>query len=133
MDMPRRKVLIVDDERIITETLTAIFSKDGYESRGAGSAEEALEVIAEWLPDLAIIDVALPGMNGIDLAIALKTGFPSCRLMLFSGQAATGGLLVDAAAKGHTFDVLAKPVHPLEMLDSAHRMLRDVRPSTTEL
>jgi DNA-binding response OmpR family regulator len=68
------KVLIVDDEKNIGESLAAIFTSRGYESKTAVSAEQAVEIIAGWEPDLAILDVGLPKMNGIDLAIALKNG-----------------------------------------------------------
>jgi DNA-binding response OmpR family regulator len=54
------KVLIVDDEENICATLAAIFTSRGYEARVAYSAEQAVEVIAEWQPDLAIMDVGPP-------------------------------------------------------------------------
>jgi CheY-like chemotaxis protein len=113
------RVLIVDDEKIIGETLASIFTKRGYEARVAQSAEEAVEVLAEWQPDLAILDVRLPTMNGIDLAIALKNSHPACRVLLFSGYPNTADLLAQAEADGHLFEVLAKPVHPTVMLDRA--------------
>src|ERR1035437_9157359 len=66
-----RKILIVDDERTIADTLALIFATNGYEARTAYSAEQALEMLDEWRPDLAVIDVVLPGMNGIEFAIFL--------------------------------------------------------------
>jgi CheY-like chemotaxis protein len=119
VDGCRHKVLVVDDERTIADTLAVIFSQSGYETRAAYSSEQALEIIAEWLPDLAIIDVVLPLMNGIDLAILLRAQCPTCRLLLFSGQSITVDLLADAATKGYKFDILAKPVHPTVMLETA--------------
>jgi CheY-like chemotaxis protein len=116
-------VLIVDDEKIIGETLASIFTKSGYEVRVAQSAEKGVEVLAEWQPDLAILDVGLPKMNGIDLAIALKNSHPACRVMLFSGYPNTADLLAQAAADGHLFEILAKQVHPSEMLDRTARLL----------
>jgi CheY-like chemotaxis protein len=113
----RHKVLVNDDERTIADTLTVIFSGSGYDTRAAYSAEQ------EWQPDLAIIDVVLPRMNGIDLALLLKVQCPICRLLLFSGQAITTDLLADAATKGHTFNILAKPVHPTVLLNTALQML----------
>jgi DNA-binding response OmpR family regulator len=95
------RVLIVDDEKIIGETLAAIFTSRGYESKVAFSAEQAVEMIAEWQPDLAILDVGLPKMNGIDLAVALKNSHPACRVLLFSGHPNTVDLLAQAAADGH--------------------------------
>lgn len=117
------KVLIVDDERPISDTLALILSTNDYETRVAYSAERALEICAEWLPDLAIIDVALPGISGIDLAIVLTAQYPTCRLLLFSGNASTGDLLTDAANKGYTFDILAKPVHPTVILEKTAELL----------
>jgi hypothetical protein len=64
-------------------------------------------------------------LNGIDLGVQFKAIYPTCRILLFSGQAATGELIEDAREKGHNFDLLAKPIHPgdllaaIETLDSA--------------
>jgi len=118
-----RKILIVDDEPTIADTLALIFSSSGYESRTAYSAEQALEMLEEWRPDLAIIDVVLPGMNGIDFAIFLKASYSSCRFLLFSGQPGTSGLLEEAKKKGHLFEILAKPLHPSIMLATVSNML----------
>jgi DNA-binding NtrC family response regulator len=113
------KILIVDDERAITSTLAIIFANAGYDSRAASSAEDALELIAGWSPELAIIDVVLPKMNGIDLAILLKAKYPNCRIELSSGHPATSDLLAASRASGHAFEVLAKPVHPETLLHLA--------------
>ncbi|MGA2252746.1 response regulator [Terracidiphilus sp.] len=119
----RRRVLIVDDERLITSTLVTIFSQRGYETEGVYSAEQAIALLEDWHPELVIIDVLLPAMNGIDLAIRVRSQWPGCHISLFSGQAATADLLELAIQSGHTFDVLAKPVHPTELLEMAGRLL----------
>lgn len=118
-----QKVLVVDDERPISDTLAKIFAMNGYETRVAYSAEQAIEITAEWLPDLAIIDVVLPGMNGIDLAILLTVQCPACRPFLFSGDSLTSDLLADAATKGYAFEILPKPIHPTVMLETARILL----------
>jgi len=112
-----RRILIVDDEPEVTESLSAILAKHDYEVRVAATAEAAIETIAGWTPDLAIVDVMLPLMNGIDLAIVIRETHPRCRLVLFSGQQTTQAVLEEAARKGNLFEILAKPVHPLFMLD----------------
>lgn len=112
----QRRLLIVDDEKTVADSLARIFSVAGYETRCAYSAEEARALLAEWTPDLAILDVCLPLMNGIDLAILLKAEYPDCRLVLFSGNTDTEELLQMAAHQGHTFDLFAKPIHPTELL-----------------
>lgn len=60
LETRRHKVLVVDDERTIGDTLAVIFSLRGYDTRQAYSAEVALEIVAQWPPDLAILDVVLP-------------------------------------------------------------------------
>jgi DNA-binding NtrC family response regulator len=120
-DLP--KLLIVDDGKLIAETLATIFNGNGYEAKPAYSAEHALEIIAEWEPAIAIVDVVLPAMNGIDLGILLKATRPSIRVTLMSGQLVTGTLLGDAAKKGHAFEILAKPIEIPELLGVAARLL----------
>jgi len=118
-----RRVLVIDDERAIADTLSLIFRTQHYESRAAYTAEQAIEVLAEWRPDLAILDVVLPHMNGIELAIVIKANYPNCHVLLFSGNANTAMLLEEAGRKGYQFEVLAKPVHPNLMLEKASALL----------
>ena len=122
---PKRvhKVLVIDDERVIALTLARIFSDQGYDARPAYSAEEALDVVGFWVPDLAVVDVKLPGMNGIDFAIHLIANCSGCRVLLFSGQPESGELLENAKKKGHHLELIAKPVHPDSMLERARELL----------
>jgi CheY-like chemotaxis protein len=120
-----RKVLVVDDEKTTTDTLTVIFREHGYQVRGVYSAEEAVDVVAEWQPDLALLDVNLPGMNGVDLAIAIRTSLPDCRVLLFSGYPDSADLLHMAMGAGHVFEIIAKPLHPTVLLDVVDNSLSD--------
>jgi DNA-binding NtrC family response regulator len=120
-----RKVLIVDDEKTISDSLTVIFRNHGYQARAAYSAEEAINVIAAWQPNFALLDVKLPNMNGIDLAIALKTSDPNCRVLLFSGYPDADDLLSAAKQAGHVFEVISKPVHPTVLLNAVDDSLSD--------
>jgi len=112
-----RRILIVDDEIAITDTLALIFQMQRYEARVAYSAERAIELLAEWRPDLAVLDVILPQMNGIELALVIRANYPDCHVILFSGHTNTAMLLEEAVKKGHQFEILAKPVHPDLMLE----------------
>jgi DNA-binding NtrC family response regulator len=124
MDSPKpTKILIVDDEVSIADTLGTIFSNQGYEARVAYSAEQSIEIVAKWEPQLALIDVVLPAMNGVELAILLKANYPSIRVLLISGQIIAGTLVSEAAEHGHQFEILAKPSPVSELLDSAARLL----------
>ena len=121
--MSGSKVLIVDDEQIFADTLAQIFQNEGYECRAVYSAEEAIETVAEWEPQLTIVDVMLPGMNGIDLAILLKANYPHLAVMMISGQVATAGLVEKAALQGHEFNILPKPFPVLDLLANASKIL----------
>jgi len=77
---------------------------------------EALSAAREMAPDLLISDVVMPLLSGIELAIQLRELCPNCKVLLFSGQAATASMLDSARASGHDFEVLAKPVHPADLL-----------------
>ena len=68
-------------------------------------------------PDLLISDVVMPLLSGIELAIQLREVCPDCKVLLFSGQASTANMLEAARATGHDFEVLAKPVHPTDLLN----------------
>ena len=61
----------------------------------------------------------MPGMNGIEMAIQIRQRYPACKVLLFSGQAATADLLEEARQSGYDFELLAKPVHPTELLAKA--------------
>jgi len=112
----RPVVLVVDDESAIADTLSEILKLSGYAATPAYDGEEALETALLVPPELLITDVMLPGMSGIELAIQMRRIFPDCRVLLFSGQAATSDLLTSAARAGHQFTLLAKPVHPTDLL-----------------
>jgi CheY-like chemotaxis protein len=58
----------------------------------------------------------MPGMTGVELAIQFKQSQPECKILLFSGQAATSDLLRKAREQGYEFELLAKPVHPADLL-----------------
>jgi CheY-like chemotaxis protein len=112
----RPTVLVVDDESVIAETVAAILSRSGYAATTAFDAPEALEIALLSPPELLITDVSLPGMSGIELAITIRRIFPDCKVLLFSGHAATAGLMAVAERSGHTFTLLSKPVHPKDLL-----------------
>jgi DNA-binding response OmpR family regulator len=118
-----RKILVVEDEKVIADTLGQILSGNGYEIRIAYSAEEAMCVLADWCPDLAILDVMLPKMNGIELAVVLKEKIANCHVLLFSGQPSVETLVQKAKTEGHEFEILAKPVHPSVMLNAVSSLL----------
>jgi CheY-like chemotaxis protein len=112
----RPRVLVVDDESTIADTITKILSLSGYSAMAAYDGDEALETALVTPPNLLITDVMLPGMNGIELAITIKRVYPECRVLLFSGQAATADLMTAARRDGYNFTLLSKPMPPKDLL-----------------
>jgi CheY-like chemotaxis protein len=113
---PKPKVLVADDERVIADTLAIILNQNGFEATAVYSGEKAVEAAESLRPDLLISDVIMNDLNGIDAAIKIRDMLPSCKILLFSGQAATADLLDRAQGQGHQFEILAKPVHPQDLL-----------------
>jgi CheY-like chemotaxis protein len=111
------KVLVADDERVIADTLAMILNQSGFEAQAVYSGERALELVPTFMPDMLISDVIMGGLNGIDAAIRVRALVPRIKILLFSGQAATADLLEKARAKGYEFEILAKPVHPQDLLN----------------
>ena len=110
------KVLVVDDEQVIADTLAKILDLNGYDASAVYSGTAAVESARALQPDLVISDVIMQDMNGIEAAINIRGFLPGCKILLFSGQAATADLLDNARAQGHEFEILAKPVHPADLL-----------------
>jgi DNA-binding response OmpR family regulator len=107
---------VVDDEKVIADTLAMILNSAGFRGLPFRDPLEALAAAATEPPNLLITDVVMPNMNGMQLAIRFREAYPECKVLLFSGQAATGDLLERARQEGYDFDILAKPVHPKDLL-----------------
>lgn len=121
--MKRAFILVVDDEKRIADTLAAILGSKGYSAEAAYNGESALALCRECKPDLVISDVVMPGMNGIELGIAVRREFSGCSVLLFSGQAVTAEMVQKARANGRDFELLAKPVHPEGLLQRVAQLV----------
>jgi CheY-like chemotaxis protein len=115
-EKPLPTVFVVDDQPIIATTVAAILNMSGFSATGFNGAADALQAAETGCPDLLITDVSMPDINGIELAIRFRSLYPNCKVMLFSGHAATGDLLEAAKGQGYDFTILAKPIHPKDLL-----------------
>jgi DNA-binding response OmpR family regulator len=110
------RVLVVDDERLIADTITQILNMHGFDAFCTYGGEEALHLAESFRPDYLLTDVMMPKLNGIDLAIAMERLFPSLKVLLFSGQAGATAAMQWQRASGTTFAVVAKPIHPEKLV-----------------
>jgi DNA-binding NtrC family response regulator len=116
-------VYVVDDEPIIATTLAAILKGSGFDAVPFFDPLEALLAAESNTPHLLITDVMMPQLNGVDLGVQFKAIHPKCKVLLFSGHAATTDLLHDAGSQGHHFELLTKPVHPKDLLHAIEEMI----------
>lgn len=110
------RIFVVDDEFVIATTLATILQRSGFDAVSFTEPLKALDAAQKKVPDLLISDVMMPVLSGVDLAIRMKKEHPDCKILLFSGQAATANLLEAARKQGHDFELLSKPIHPSEFL-----------------
>lgn len=103
----RRKVLLVDDDRLILATLSSSLERAGYAVRSCGSAEEARRLIEVEKPDMAILDIRMPGESGLELArhLLLNPGVPFIFLTAYS----EAPIVQEAVGQG-ALGYLVKPV-----------------------
>ena len=122
------RVFVVDDEPVIATSLAIILRQAGFETKSFTEPLEALKAALSGAPDLLISDVVMPQLSGIDLAIRMQERCPDCEVLLFSGQAATAGMLETARANGHNFELLLKPVHPKDLLREIRKVTGESEP-----
>jgi CheY-like chemotaxis protein len=115
--LKRRVVFVVDDEELIARTLALILNNAGFDAHAFYSGQEAIDSLEKLQPDLLVTDVVMKGMNGIEAAIITRTRLPTCKILLFSGQASTADRLETARKQGYEFDILAKPIHPTALIE----------------
>jgi len=101
-------VLIVDDESTIIDSLEGILSDDGFEVMHAFNGYEALKKIDAHSPDIVLLDIWMPGMDGIDTLKEIKQHHPSLPVVMITGHGSIESA-VDATKSG-AFDFLEKPL-----------------------
>jgi len=119
-----RRIVVIDDEQRIADTLALILRSAGYMAEVAYDGRSGLALCKEVSPDLVITDVVMPGMSGIEVAIEIRATSPACGVLLYSGQAATAQMMDEARSQGHDFELLAKPVHPVQLLEKVKSLIR---------
>lgn len=118
----RLNVLVVDDERLIADSLAWILNLRGFSARSVYSGSEAINHVLINPIDILVSDVVMDGLSGIEAAIEICKILPDCKVLLVSGNNRTADMLKDACELGYEFDILAKPVHPSEIIDRLKAM-----------
>ena len=119
--MKPSRVVVVDDEDKIRELLGAYFRSDGFEVLEASDGEEALEVCERSNPDLVVLDVMLPGIDGVEVLRRLRTR-SDVFVILLTARAEETDKLIGLAVGAD--DYVTKPFSPREVVARAKAMLR---------
>ncbi len=118
------RILIVDDEHVVAETLRMVFEKNGFTTCTAYSADEAMDRASSFAPDLLLCDLNMPEKDGVALITEMDGVYPSCRILVLSGATAAGGCVSELSGKlRRRLSVLSKPCPPKELLRVAGSLL----------
>jgi len=112
-----KRIFVVDDEKRIADTLAVILRQRGYDVSAFYDAHTALAQAEMSVPELIISDVIMPGMSGVDMAVLVRERYPTCKILLLSGNVGTLDLLELVRQRGHDFELLAKPIYPGDLLE----------------
>jgi DNA-binding NtrC family response regulator len=107
------RILIVDDELVVRDSLGKWFTSEGYTARPVASGREALEVIQQMDFDIALIDIKMPGMDGMELQARLQEADSDLLVVIMTGYASVD-TAVQALKRG-AYDYITKPVDPDEL------------------
>ncbi len=109
----KHKILIVDDERIVRESLFHWFEEEGYDVDTAEDGLKALKIFEKDKYDLVLLDMKMPGMNGLELLVKIKEIDPVCIVILITAFASVPTAI--QALKEGAYDYVTKPVDPDEL------------------
>jgi UDP-3-O-[3-hydroxymyristoyl] N-acetylglucosamine deacetylase len=116
-----KKILIVDDEERIVKSITGVLDDEGFELTTAKSGEEALDIFQQEVPLLTLLDIWMPGMDGIEALRRMKGIAPDCPVIMLSGHATISTAM--AAVKLGAFDFIEKPLSLDVLLKTVHRAI----------
>lgn len=128
---PKKKILIADDEPDILEILRFNLEAEGYETASAKNGAEAIQKAKTFLPDLIILDVMMPGTNGIQACqeLRLLANFKNTIIIFLS---ALGDELTEVKAlESGADDFINKPIRPKILLTKIHSLFRRINVSET--
>ncbi len=116
-----RKILIVDDEERVVRSVTGVLEDEGFRVVTARSGEEAIETFQREKPEVVLLDIWMPGMDGIEALKRLKGMAPDCQVIMISGHATISTAM--ASVKLGAFDFIEKPISLDVLLRTIYRAL----------
>jgi len=121
----QKNILVVDDDKSVRSTFSSVLRQEGYRVTAVKNGYEAIKAIDEESFDLALVDLGMPGMDGIEVLEKIKTRRPQTRVIIFTGYGSIT-TAVEAMRKGAT-DYLNKPFSPEELKAGVKKALENGR------
>ncbi|CAN5491312.1 hypothetical protein BH10ACI4_BH10ACI4_27460 [soil metagenome] len=119
-----QRVLIVDDERLVADTLTLVFQKAGFNARAAYTVNDAMKSVRAFRPDLLLCDITMPGKDGLVLVNEITDELPSCRILVLTGfYSNLKAVREEATRLKLPVSILTKPCQPDDLLREAAAIL----------
>ncbi|MDE0584512.1 response regulator [Planococcus sp. 11815] len=118
-----RKILIVDDQQGIRLLLKEVFEREGYETLIAGSGKEALELTQETCPDMVLMDMKMPGMDGIELLKRFKKRRHDCKVIMMTAYGEMG--VIEESMNWGVVRYFTKPFDVFELRDAVRELIGD--------
>jgi DNA-binding NtrC family response regulator len=124
---PPTRILVIDDDPDVRDYLEAVVSRWGYSASGVGAAEHAFRHLDEIPPDLILLDLLLPGMNGVEALHRFKQRLPDVPVVMVSGHGPAREIA--ECMRGGASDFLRKPVEPDQLRLAVQRALEGREPT----
>jgi CheY-like chemotaxis protein len=121
----KQRVLVVDDDKLVADTLSLIFRANGFDSEACYSAAEGLERARTYDPELLLCDVTMPETTGLELAEKIDRELPECRILMLTAYSTNLAKVGEQSSKMlRPVNVLTKPCRPEDLLREADTLLR---------
>ncbi len=111
------RVLVVDDDVRVADSLVQILVMSGHQALAAYSADAAMKLAEKLKPEAMISDIVMGPVSGIELTNHMREHYPACRVLLFSGYASTRAFTEAFMSRGSSIQFLPKPVNPERILE----------------
>lgn len=122
----RLRILVVEDDSDTAALMSKVLDLEGFESRSVGSYKEALATAGEWVPDVLVCDIGLPGKDGFEVMKKMREAYPGLHGLVVSGYAAPEDVArsLEAGFAEH----LTKPITVDQLTAAIRRLFDDSQP-----
>lgn len=117
------KILIVDDQFGIRMLLQELFQREGYQTFQAADGKKALEIVTTHDPDIVLLDMKIPGMDGLEILKHIKANDPDCKVLVMTAYGELG--MIQEAMDMGAIAYVAKPFDIKELRDQINRLLTE--------